>query len=483
MSEKTRWILLIAMSFLFAVGVSTLIYLQHRQIQEWHVEADGLRTKITQDRALIKQTPELVKEVIIQRETDTLIKGILSDEKDVNNLVRTLQDFEDESNISITSLKQQKNQQRGRSKKEDFERVGYTLSFEASGFELLDFLDLVESHSRFMSVSAFKLTGARRQQYENGDEPRHRVQLDLETYVYTPKSGAKEVKIDGYDHKRDLLVSEISKRTSDLRVASYDYGGAQGRRDPWVDPRVPVTIDGAGVITIPEQIAIVDELVVQAEEAEALWETVAAADNLIAEMKARAQLEEKLALIDEAVRRVEDEGQLVYVQARNRFDKQVVARLGRLRGELDNTQGGIGPSIAELEESVETMRRYIQSQEYELALEAFDAMETRLAAIPDRDHVRRPYVQGLNELKRLAEIVIDFEAIELQINGVAILEDVSPVALINGQAVSEGEFLADNLIVRNIRRNQIEFAYRGLVLARPVESDWQGPQPNHARSK
>jgi hypothetical protein len=481
MSEKNRWIILVALSVLFAGGVSAMIYLQNKQIQGWHADADALRTKIAQERALTKKTPDLVKEVIIQRETDAIIKEILSAEEDINNLVRTLQEFEYESGISITSLKKQK-ATKSRRGKEDFDRVGYTLSFEASAFELLAFLDLVESHSRFMSVAAFKLTGARRQAYDGGEEPRHRVQLDVETYVYKPKEGTREVRIDGYDRKRDLLVSEISKRTSDLRVPTYEYRGAGGRRDPWVDPRVPISQDGLPVLSIEEQIAIVDELVVQAEAAEVLWEHAAEADNLIAEMKARAQLEEKIALVEEAARRVESEGQLVFVPARNRFDKQVMERLLKLRGQLDSTQGGLGPSLAELQESVDTMQRYIQGQEYELALEAFNAMESRLAAIPERDHGRRSFVQGLNELKRLAEIVLDFEAITIDISGVAILEDRRPVALINGQAVAEGELLSDDLIVRNIRRNQIEFAYRGLVLARPVESEWHGPQPNNARS-
>ena len=470
MSDKSRWLVLVGLSVLFAIGVSALIYLQNRQIETMHTTADGLRVKIEKDRSLIKKTPDLVKEVIIQRETDALIKGILSDEEDVNNLVRTLQSFEDQSGITITSLKQQKGVKGGK-KKEEFDRVGYTLEFDSNAFELQAFLDLVETHSRFMSVTRFKLTGARRQAFESNNVPRHRVQIDLETYVYKPTAGAEEVRIDGYEHKRDLLVSEISKRGADLRVESYDYRGPRGRRDPWVDPRMPKEIDGELVLTIEEQITMVEELVLQADEAESRWKEADEAENLIAEMKARGQCEEALAVLDESVRRIEDGQKLIYVQARNRFEKQVVARLVEIRNLLDSTKGGLGPSVAELKESIETIQRFIRTQDYELAIEAYQAMEPRLAAIPERDEVRRPLVLDLEELSRRSRTVLDFEAIELQITGIAMLEDKRPVALINGQAVAEGEIFGDDLFVRNIQRNQIEFAYRGLVLARPIDND------------
>jgi hypothetical protein len=49
------------------------------------------------------------------------------------------------------------------------------------------------------------------------------------------------------------------------------------------------------------------------------------------------------------------------------------------------------------------------------------------------------------------------------------LEDEHPVALINGQAVSEGEMIGDELVVRNIGPDHIEFSFRNLLLARAVE--------------
>ncbi len=463
MNEKKHFVLMVACSVLAAAGVGTLIYFQHESITQRRIEAEALRKAIEDSRSLLKETPELVKKVIIQRETDGVIKEILSDDQDINNLVRTLTQFCEESGITISSIKKQKDTKRG---KEDFERVGYTLAFDADAFQLLSFLNKVESHARFMSVTAFKLTAANRSDYNDSEPPRHRVTVELETYAYKPKAVEKDVKIDHYEKKRDLLISEISKRAAELRVPAYNYVGPRGRRDPWFDPRVPV--DGGPQISIEDQIAIVDKLSDSAAEIQKVWEEAKEADNLIQTMKLRADLEEKLALLEEEIRRVQSEGQLVFIPAVRRFDKNVVAVVTMVREQMNSNEGGSGPSLALLRETSEAMERHINSQEYELALAAFATIEPRLA-LAEADPLKEPLAKGIRELKHLADTVLAFEAIEIRIHGIAIYEDRPPVALINGQAVSEGEMIGDDLIVHNIRSEQVEFAYRGLVLARVVE--------------
>lgn len=473
MTERKRWIVLGAVSVVIAAGIGAMIYLQHQKIEERRTQIAGLEKKIAIDRELIKKTPDLIKEVIIQRETDVTIKEILSDEEDVNNFVRTLRRFEEDSGISISSIKQQRGQ--SKKKKEDFDRVGYTLNFEADAFELMSFMDLVETHSRLMSITAFKLSAARQaRRVAGGSTPRHKLQMDIETYVYVPKGGGNEVKIDHYDRKRELLVSEISKRTSELKVPAYDYKGARGRRDPWVDPRIPVDgPDGPG-LTIEEQIAIVDDLVAKAREVQAIAQNVVGAENIIQEMKARANLEEKLTLLEEEVRRVQTDNGLTFLPASRRFENEVVAVAVALRAETGSADPS-SPTLVALREAAEAMERHLEASEFELALQAFKTVEGSLSAA-EKDTNKLSYVQTLRELERLAKTVLEFEQIDLSIGGIALYEDRRPVALINGQAVSEGELLGEELFVRNIRKDQIEFAFRGMVLAIPVEARSTVPQ-------
>ena len=119
-------------------------------------------------------------------------------------------------------------------------RSRYTLSLEGDAFQLLDFMNMIESHKRFMRVPTFRIQAAQRTQMEKEGVIAHRIQLDVETFVYEPKKDQKTVKIDGYDRKRDLLLGEIQRRRQDLALMPFSYRGQRGRRDPWIDPRVPV---------------------------------------------------------------------------------------------------------------------------------------------------------------------------------------------------------------------------------------------------
>ena len=463
--ENKRWYVFGGSSLLLAAGLGTLLYYQNKGIQERRAEVATLSKRIEEDKKLLQQTPELVKKVIIQRETDAVVKGILSDEKDVTDLARTLNMFSQESGFNLSSVKD--GTRTTKKSKEDFERVSYTLAFDADAFQLLTFLNKIESHKRFMSVTAFKLQAASRNEYTQDSLPRHRVTLDLETYVYAPTGNAAEVKIDHYDKKKELLISEISKRAAELRVPFYEYRGQRGRRDPWIDPRVPV--NGGEQLPIEEQIALVDGLIEKATEVQKVWDEAKSAENLIQTMKLRADLEQKLVLLEEEIRRVDAGGLLVFVPALRRFDKSVVEVVSSVREQMNKGEGGAGPSTALLRETSEAMERHIDSQEYELALAAYATIESRLG-LADQDPLKEPLVRSLRELKHLADTVLAFEKIELKIGGVALYEARPPVALINGQAYSEGEMLGEELIVHNIRPDQIEFAFRGLILARTLEA-------------
>jgi len=470
MSEKKQQLIFGGISLLVVAGLGTLIYYQRENMDKRRAEIGVLRKTIEDGRALIQTTPELVKKVIIQRETDSVIKEILADEQDINTLVRTLTAFGEQSGFTFNSIKPQKNVKRN---KEDFERVGYSLTFEADVFQLLELLNKVESHKRFMSVTAIKLQAANRSEYASGELPHHRVTVDLETYVYAPTGNALEVKVDGYDKKKELLVSEISKRAAELRVPSYEYRGQRARRDPWIDPRIPV--DDGPHLPIEEQITLVDDLSEKAAEVQRIWEEAKAAENLIQTMKLRSDLEEKLVLLEEEIRRVDGNGLLVFVPALRRFDKGVVSVVAAVRADMVDDVGGAGPSTALLRETADAMQHHIDLQEYEMSLQAFATIEPRLG-VADQDPLKEPLVKTIRELKHLCDTVLAFEKVELDIQGVALYEARPPVVLINGTPYSEGEMLEGELVIHNIRVDQIEFAYHGLILARSLHADGAKPK-------
>jgi len=463
--EKKRWIVLGAVSAVLAIGFGYMIYHQHEELKKSRAEAERLDVTIKEDRELIKGTPDLVKAVIVQRETDAVIKEILSDTTDSEDFVRTLDRFAEESGFKLESAKQNRTNRRA---KEEFQRVGYRLNFEADAFQFLAFLHKIESFARFISVTSIKMRGASRMNLSEDDVPRHSVTMDLETYVYVPHSVAKEARIDRYDHKRDLLIGQISKKTSALRVPQYTYRGRRGRRDPWIDPRVPA--DGVDTIPIPEQLAIVERLAAQAQDVREAWHVAREADNVIEAMRSRTILEEKLALVEEEIRRVQAEETLTYINAERRFDKEVVEVVADVRTEMNSDGGGLGPGLAQLRETAEAMDRHIEAFEYELALQAYATIEGKLA-IAERDPKKVELVKNLRFLRSVAKNVIEFEMLEVEIHGVALHEDMRAVVLIDGRAYTEGELVGPDLIVHHIRTDQVEFMFRGMIFARILDPD------------
>ncbi len=458
------WIAVVGGGFLGVAGLGTLLYWQHGQIEESRGQVATLRGSIDTSRKLIETTGALEREVIVLRELTEVMKGILPDNNDVNNLVRTLQRFSDESGVRIAGLKK-KSDAASKREKNDFDKVAYTLSLEGDAFQFLDFMDLLESHSRFMRVPNFKITATNRSDLEKEGVPSHKVSIDVETYVYEPKKDQKAIKIDGYERKRDLLLGEIDRRRTSLQVSTYAYRGARGRRDPWIDPRVPVRADAPSALSVQEQMDLVQVLADRAQAVLAKWNEARAADNVIIEMVTRSEMEEQLALLEEDVRRAVADKSIVYIPSQTRLNTEVVDPLNALRQQIAASEQGRGPTEVQLKELEKTMVSHREAGEYKLMLEAFSVVDNKLVAI-ENDALRKPLIERLRDLAYEARTVLDFDNVKLEVGGVILIEGGAPVVMINGRPVSEGDLLQNDLVVLAIRREEIEFIFRGIVFGR-----------------
>jgi len=464
--EKRFWVSLCGGGAAAALLFGYLIHNQYAGIDQAREEVAALRANIDTSRKLLTGTAQLEREVIVLRETEEAIKELLPDEQDINNFVKDLQRFEQDSKVRITGVKPKNTNNAARKKsKDDFDKVAYQLNFEADAFQMLSFLDHIESHSRFMSVTSFKLAASSRKDVEETGVAAHKVTLDVETYVYKPQSEFKAVKIEGYARKRELLLGEISRRRQALSVQSYTYRGKRGRRDPWVDPRMPASNDDETSLTVQEQNAIVDELIVAANEVVAVWESVKNAPNVIVEMTQRADLEQKLTELETELRRIHEEGAIRYPPTERRLALDVEEKVLQVRTAIAAIDTGNGPSLDALRELVDAVSRHLAQGEHEMALAAYATVEAGLDRAVS-DPTRKPMVDKLKKLAEEARILSEFSKLDIQIKGVAIMEGVPPVGLINGKALGEGDLVNSELIIRAIRPGEIEFIYKGVILIR-----------------
>jgi Tfp pilus assembly protein PilO len=465
MTQRRWWIGIIAGGALCAAGVGACIWMQAGRIEEARNGVTSLKTNIATSRKLIEGTSALEREVIVLRELSEVMKGILPDNDDVNNLVRTFQRFAEDSGVRISGLKRKNaNEGKGQSKA-DFDKIAYTLSLEGDAFQYMDFLDLIESHSRFMKVPTFRISAAQRTEMEKEGVPSHKVQVDVETYVYEPQKDAKEVRIDGYERKRDLLLGEMNRRKQSLLVSTYSYRGARGRRDPWIDPRVPVQPDGPGALSVQEQMDIVQGFYEKTQALLGKWEQAKTTEIVIVQMMMRDEVEKGLVQLEEELRRVLNEKTVVYVPSERRLQTEVVDPLNVLRNELTATEAVKGPSETQLREIELTMVQHMEDSHYELVLETFGAVDNRLEGL-DTDPLRKPIVERLRDIAYEARTVLDFEQVEIAVRGIVLIDGAAPVAMINGKSISEGDSLGEELVVRAIKQGEIEFIFRGVVFAR-----------------
>jgi Tfp pilus assembly protein PilO len=462
-NERRWWIGIVGGGVLCAAGLGALIWMQRGKIEQSRASVATLKGNIESSRKLIEGTGALEREVIVLRELSEVMKGILPDNDDVNNLVRTLQKFSEDSGVHISGLKPKIID--NKKEKNDFEKVAYTISLDGDAFQFLDFLDLIEGHSRFMRVPNLRITAAQRNQLEKDGVPSHKVTLDVETYVYEPKKDHKQVKIDSYDRKRDLLLGEINRRRDGLAVSTYSYRGARGRRDPWIDPRVPAQTDNPSLLSVQEQMDTVQKLFEKTQAVLAKWEQVKVAENVIVEMMTRAEMDESLTALETEVASVVAGKQIVYVPSERRLQLEVVEPLNELRTTLSQSETAKGPSEQQLREIETAMVNHQKAAEYKQMLDAFSAIDNRLTLV-ENDALRKPLVDRLRDLAYEARTVLDFEKVKLEIGGIVLIEGADPVALINGKSLGIGDMLGDELVVRAIHRDEVEFIFRGVIFAR-----------------
>ncbi len=460
--DKRLWIGIGVGTLLLGGGLGTLIYLKQGDIEEARTEVANLETQIEKARKTLEGTAALEQEVIVLREVSTVIDQILPSVEDLNELNDDFHQYATDAHVRATAFKLKPDRSGGRGPKLDFEKVGYTLNLEGGIFEFLDFLNRIENHRRFLAVPSFKVSSSTRQDIDRLGEARHQIQVDVETYTFSSQAGLTPVNIEGYERKRDLLAAEINRRRKALTVGRYDYRGDRGRRDPWIDPRVPELGDDGGM-PVPDQLAKVEELAGMAAEAVAQWEAVENAQNVLDRMLKKDELQAMLGSLDEELRRVEASGAITYAPAQKRMESDVYEPRSMLAEKLDSGSG-MGLSLAELETIRDTMTHHIERGEYELALQVYGPLTQDLEYVAG-DPVRSEVADVIAELAVEAETLRDFNAIELEFSGSFFIGDKAAV-VINGLPRTVGDEVQPGLEIAAIRENEVDFYFRGFVLTR-----------------
>ena len=422
-----------------------------------------LKTKIAAGRRLVETTPEKERQVIVLRELDPVFAEILPDSSEVNELIKTFYRYSGEAGVEPSSFQSKPDVARGKTES-DFSKVAYTLSLAGDTFQFLDFLDRIETHRRFMAVPSFTLQAASRREMEELGYARHRIQMDVETYVYSPSDLAQRIRVEGYDRKRELLTSEINRRRQALTLSTFHYRGSRGRRDPWIDPRVPADDNPSG-LSVPEQNAKVEALVTLLGQAGGQWGKVQDAPDVLTRMLLRRDMLASLGMIGDSLIEVDALGLVTFTPAVKRLELEVRQPLVALRLEIDATSYVEGPSTEELEQVAKSMHTHLTAGRYGLALATFAEVVDGLPLVKG-DGPRESLVARLEMLAEEAEVLRDFESIQMGFGGSALIGGRPAVVILNGRSWTLGDVMPQGVEVLEIRPREVDFAFRGFVLTR-----------------
>jgi Tfp pilus assembly protein PilO len=440
-------------------------------VAEVATQIEGKRQEIAAAEAKIVQIPALEKEVVILRENLGEYVTILPDDKDLEDFVRMVHQFQQQSGGEGKRLTP-KTGAKGGSKL--FSPIEYQFEMSATIWEMLRFINLVESYGRFVSITEFAITpskgpGAGDEVTRNGDEI-HDIRLTMQTFKYNGQSNVKEVAIADYDELKGSLRDEIQRNMRTIHIERYTHRGQQGRRDVFVDPRFRGDVGDRGALPPVEQRAILDRFTAEATKLREMLERV---------RKQNATLFEQYALekgLREGIAAMEGQMEgaalkITLTPYRMLWAKNVVGVVDEVRGALQEVAEGEqkrDPWLAAdaIKELVEQMRQDCEGGYLEEARQRYEAVAPQLL-VPDQDARHALAVEAKSWHNKVVT-AIDFRALDLDIEGVVVDRSGRSGVLLNGEIYEEGEFVSEELLVKQVDEEKVWFVFRGLTLVRTM---------------
>lgn len=446
------------------------VYYTQGLIDEIDVKVEEKAAAVLAADTKIKQIPRIEKDVIILRENLGEYVKILPDDKDLIELVRMLQRFERESGIKSNSLTQSKGTRGGG--KGNFAPISYTYDMTCTLWQGIKFMNLIENFERFVNITDFsvKKTSTTNAPDMIDGEVVHAIKLTMQTYRYNKGGAGKEVAIPKYEDRKAELREEIWKRMQEIRLAHYEHQGMQGRRDIFVDPRES-GLGGGNDPSNAEQRDVLEKNITAVSELNKMLEkSQAEGTTLMEQYGIQKMFKTKLAVLLSGLD--QDASFIVYRPYRLRWAQEVVAPIEQLQQHVADS-GTDKPKVvdpylpkADIEHLIMLMTDDCNSGQLEQARQRYEVVQERLA-VPAADP-RYDLVVDAKSWHHKASTALDFKGMDLNIQGVVVNGTGRSGMLLNGEVFEEGDYIADDLLVKQVEQEQVWFVFRGLTLVRTM---------------
>ena len=454
-----------------AAGIFGIHY-TFSKINQEKQKISELRKKIKNARAKIAQIPKDERDVIILRENVQEYTRILPDKKEITEYARTLAHYSSQAGLALNMLKPDI---RKPNKGGAFQQIRYSMRLQGTLWQMMNLLNMLENHPRFMQVKSLSLNAKTRG--TGGMNAVHTIDMIVETYYYNkaPK-GRKTVRIPLYERKKADLEEAIHSARSKFEEEHYTFKGQSGRRDIFVDPRLPSTTgEGKGRLPRTQQQMIVDACRKLLEEIQEIKRIIEGKGdgkgkpNIIRRFELTKEMQKRISVLSRKLKQIEDEGVISYAPLHSQLIKTVKEPLDRIiEGQKDRNGSSDYYSEAMLEKIARSMEEALEAGELELAIDRYKMAEVKIGPDDFGSKRRRLLVKRIKRLHAKAEIAMEFCKKDLKITGRIIRPDKLSLVIINGKSYYEGDLVEDDLFVKKLTRDSVEFLYKGVVISKKL---------------
>jgi Tfp pilus assembly protein PilO len=485
-TEKQMILATIAVVVLLTAGFGALIWMDWQAIHKAEITTDdasaadvtdpeqwGENRKIYEIQREM-QTAQAEADLIAKREQDVIVyreivhrdAAILPEVDDVNNLARTINDYQDQSGVVLRQVSDLSINPGG----ETIKTMPIKLALSGTFDQFLKFLNLFENHDRIINVRAFSMASGRPTGQGRERRAVHDIQLDLVTYIYTPSAGlAKPVDIANYDRRKDdPVIQKLVRQQKAAHVDKYQLKPRINRRDPLIDPRRPSGTDpGAGdPADVQKQRELVDKLKF---EIEVLKEDVRQEAQFAQDHK-YVPLITLTPMIDDKCGKLEGEVMaadpvITVPELKEAFHDDVVAPFESIKSQRKSLPHVVLFSRKQAEEWLDKMKTSMEGQKYELVVKGLTDFETFLKGQTLAEDAADVVVE-MRSLAKNAQGMIDFLALRVKVSGTIIRPDNGSIVILNNKSRKVGDTIdaAGRCRLTQIHEDKLVFELDGLEI-------------------
>ena len=487
LNERQRLWLTIGASVLLTGGITALVFMDRKEIEEIQAEVEALDGRIASADVEIRRTKDREDEVIVFRAVRDRELEILPRHQEIADFHANLTMFLTQAGARFTKLPD------NAPKESELARGVYvtpnTLEFEADAASLLRLVNMIEIDPRLVAVKGLKVKAGVRPK-DSDEATVHKGVLSVETYYYNPPANAAAaVAIQNEAERReDGVVAQRIAAFQPEKRDSYTLRPATSRRDPFVDVRREVIEEDPEavkarfkreeevVLDVEKRLDDVREKVEQ-EKAFVLDHRIFEADRIAREIDGQ---------VNELRVRLASSSQMKSVTF-----PDLLARADKIRTVMENLAATRKELPRELRVTASVAKD--TRDQVDVAFHKGDYAEVNSLSVAWESFVRgkdiepaaAPILEEIKGYRRRARVLSEFHAKTLHVTAVMVNpEPTTSAALVSGRVFRFGDLVdGKDIKIVGIRREGVEFEYLGERVFVPREEAGAADRTGASRSK